>query len=127
MTIGFLVPPKCDATCLVHWNGVLPACAQSDGEMGICLRAAPLVNVAELRRDVAHDAVQGQHLVERALRSAFGARAVVADDVDDEGVVHLAHVFDGLNQPAHLIVGVLGKAGEDLHLPREETLLLGRH
>ncbi|GEM_PF-6093113 len=27
MIIGFRVPPKCDATCFVHWNGVLPACA----------------------------------------------------------------------------------------------------
>ena len=27
-TIGLRVPPKCDATCFVHWNGVLPACAQ---------------------------------------------------------------------------------------------------
>ena len=27
-TIGFRVPPRCDATCFPHWNGVLPAHAQ---------------------------------------------------------------------------------------------------
>ena len=25
------VPPKCEATCLVHWNGVFIACAQPTG------------------------------------------------------------------------------------------------
>jgi hypothetical protein len=26
--VPFLVPPQCDATCLVHWEGVFMACAQ---------------------------------------------------------------------------------------------------
>jgi hypothetical protein len=24
MTMGFRVPPRCEPTCLPHWNGVLP-------------------------------------------------------------------------------------------------------
>ena len=28
-TIGLRVPPRCEATCLPHWNGVLPAHAQA--------------------------------------------------------------------------------------------------
>jgi hypothetical protein len=30
-TIGLRDPPKCDATCLTHWNGALPAHAQPSG------------------------------------------------------------------------------------------------
>ena len=29
MTIGFRVPPRCEPTCLPHWNGVLPAHAHA--------------------------------------------------------------------------------------------------
>ena len=31
MTIGLRVPPRWEATCLTHWNGVLPAQAQPTG------------------------------------------------------------------------------------------------
>ena len=34
ITIGLRVPPRCDATCLVHWNGVLAASAQPTGMFG---------------------------------------------------------------------------------------------
>ena len=56
---------------------------------------------------------------------AFGARPVVADDVEDERVVQLAEVFDGLDQPADLVVGVLAEPGEHFHLAGEELLLVG--
>jgi hypothetical protein len=29
ITIGLRVPPRCEPTCLPHWNGVLPAHAQA--------------------------------------------------------------------------------------------------
>ncbi len=29
MAIGLRVPPRCEPTCLPHWNGVLPAHAQA--------------------------------------------------------------------------------------------------
>ena len=31
MTRPLRVPPKCEAICLVHWNGVSIACAQPTG------------------------------------------------------------------------------------------------
>ena len=31
MAIAFFVPPKCEAICLVHWNGVSMAWAQPIG------------------------------------------------------------------------------------------------
>ena len=76
-------------------------------------------------RDGFGHAVEVGHLVEQAVHGAFGARAVVADDVEDERVVQLAQVFDGLDEPADLEVGVFAEAGEDFHLAGEELLLVG--
>ena len=89
------------------------------------LRPAPLVDVLEHVRHRLVDAVEVRHLVEHADHAAFGAGAVVADDVDDQRVVELADVFDRLHHAADLVVGVLGEAGEHLHLPREQLLLVG--
>ena len=52
------------------------------------------------------DAIERRELVRRALQHAFRARAVIAADVDDQGVVELAKVFDGLDDPADLVVGI---------------------
>ena len=71
-------------------------------------------------------AVEVGHLVEQPVHAAFGARAVVADDVEDQRVVELAGRLDGLDQPADLGVGVLAEAGEHLHLAGEELLLIRR-
>ena len=71
------------------------------------------------------DAVEVGHLIEQAVHGAFAARAVVADDVEDERVVQLAEVLDGLDDAADLEVGILAEAGEDLHLAGEEPLLVG--
>ena len=70
------------------------------------------------------NAIEGGELVRRAVEHAFGARAVVATDVDDQGVVELAEVFDGLDDPADLVVGV-GEVGPiDVRLLDEELLLV---
>ncbi len=62
-------------------------------------------------------------LVRRAVEHAFRARAVVAADVDDQGVVEFAEVFDRLDDAADLIVGV-GKVGTiDVRLLDEELFL----
>ena len=72
------------------------------------------------------DAVEERDLVGCPQRTPFGAGAVVAVDVDDQGVVELADVLDGLDDTADLVVVVCLVGGEDLHLPDEELLLLGR-
>ncbi len=70
------------------------------------------------------NAIEGGELVRGAVEHAFGARAVVAADVDDQGVVQFAEVFDGLDDPADLVVGV-GEVGPvDVGLLDEELLLL---
>ena len=69
------------------------------------------------------DTIEGRELVRRAVDHAFGARAVVAADVDDQGVVELAEVFDGLDDPTDLIVGVSEVSAIDIGLLDEELLL----
>jgi len=56
------------------------------------------------------DAIEPRDFVGRARRATFGAGAVVAVDVDDERVVELAHVLDGLNDAPDFAV-VVGREG----------------
>jgi hypothetical protein len=49
------------------------------------------------QRTVLHrhrNAIEGGELVRCAVEHAFSTRAIVATDVDDQGVVELAEVFD---------------------------------
>ena len=71
----------------------------------------------ELRR-----AVQHQELVEGAVDGSFGARAVVAEDVEDEGVIEDPEVLERVDEPADVMVGVLEEPGVDLHLSGEHRL-----
>ena len=71
------------------------------------------------------NAVVGGHLVWRADSGAFGAGAVVTADVNDQGVVKLAHVLDRLNHATDLMVGVSGVGGKYFRLMREELLAVG--
>ena len=72
------------------------------------------------------DAVEERDFVGRAEEAALGAGAVVAVDVDDERVVELAHVLDGLDDAADLVIVVGRVGGEDFDLPDEQLLLLRR-
>lgn len=72
------------------------------------------------------DAVEERDLVGRAERTTLGAGAVVAVDVDDQRVVELAHVRDGLDDPADLVVVVRRVGGENFHLANEQLLLFRR-
>ena len=126
ITMPLRVPPKWLATCLVHWNGVLPAHAQPMAKCGNVVGSPHVVDVIHHLLGFADDAVERHHLVVGAFRSALGARAVVADDVEEQRVVQLADLLELRDEPADLGVGVLGEAGEGLHLPLEEPLLLRR-
>ena len=84
---------------------------------------AVLVDQRELLLGGEGDPVLHRQLVEGAGQRALQARAVVAEDVDDERVVELAHLLDRVEQAADVPVGVLLEAGVDLHLPRVQLLL----
>jgi hypothetical protein len=81
----------------------------------------------ELGRLQRGGSVEVDHLVERAVDRALGRRPVVADDVEDERVVKHAQVVQGIDQPAHVVVGVLEEAGVDLHLPPQHRKQLRGH
>ena len=85
---------------------------------------APELVPEKLVLDRHGNAIEGGELVRRAVEHAFSAGAVVAADVDDQGVVELAEVFDGLDDPADLVVGVREVRPVDVGLLDEELLLL---
>ena len=118
------VPPKCEATCLTHLNGVPIAQAQPTEKCGK-VRSEPQNGYHRILVLHRHgDAVEIGELVRRAVLPALGARAVVAADVDDQRVVPLAQVVDRLDHPADLVVGIGEVGGVDVGLPDEELLLL---
>ena len=90
------------------------------------LEAAPLERELELLLVGQRDPVQRRQLVERAGQRALHAGAVVAPDVDHEGVVELAHLLDRVDHAADVPVGVLAEARVHLHLPRVEAPLVRR-
>ena len=51
---------------------------------------------------------------------AFRARAIVAADVDDDRVVELAHLFDGVDDAADFVVGISEVSGVDVNLTQEK-------
>ena len=66
MTMPCRVPPKCEATCLVHLNGVSKAHDQATAMCGVVLRRAPDVVEFQLIRDRNLDALEGGHVEGRA-------------------------------------------------------------
>ncbi len=86
------------------------------------LDAAVLVDQLQLLLRGEVDAVQERHLVERARGGPFEARAVVAPDVEDQRVVEVAHLLDGVEEASGVPVGVVLEARVDLHLPGVELL-----
>ena len=72
------------------------------------------------------DAVLRQQFADAAVL-AFGRRAVVAPDVEDERVVAVAETVDLIDDAADLDVDVFGKAGKHLHQAALERLFVLRN
>ena len=98
----------------------------ADGVVRKRARAAPLLEVGHVDCGGIDNPVERHHFVVGALGPPFRAGPVVADDVDEERVVHHAHLLQSLHEPSDLLVRMLAKAGERLHLPRLELFLIGR-
>ena len=110
---------------MVHLNGVSKAHDHATDMCGVvCAEPQDIVEF-QLDLDGNIDALNRGHVERRAERGAFGARAVVAADIDDERVVELAQVVDGLDHPADFVVGVGHIGGEDIRLADEQLLLIG--
>ena len=117
------VPPKCDATCFTHLNGVLIAHAQPGGEVRERAVRSPERIPEELILHRYLNAIEEGEFVRRAVQHAFRARAIVAADINDEGVVELAQILHGLDDAADLVVGVSQIRAIDVHLSGEEFFL----
>ena len=85
-------------------------------------RRPPEVVPEKLILDRHGDAVERGELVRRPVQHALGARAVVTGDIDDQRVVELAEVLDGLNDAADLVVRVRQVGTVDVGLLDEELL-----
>ena len=86
--------------------------------------AADLVDAGPQLAAPGGRAVHQPTVVDRSLRSAFGARTVVGDR-DDHGVVEVAGVGEELEQPGDLRVGVREVRGEALHEARRDRAVFG--
>ena len=85
-----------------------------------------VVDVLEQPIGIFGHAVLERRRAPRAMDGAFGRRAVVACDVDDDGVVAEAHCIGRIDHALDLRVGVLKEAGEDFHqTPRDRAVLFG--
>ena len=104
---------------------MLPANVQPHGVVVEVFRAAELVDRREILLQIVGHVVEELVLVDRAVRSALGARAVVGDE-HDQRVVELAQLLEEVDQAADVVVGVLEEAGEHLHHARIQLALVRR-
>jgi len=88
-------------------------------------RAADFFDALEHEGHIVKETELCLHVVERAGERPFGARAVVADDVNDQGVVAQSHLLDCVDKPADLRVHVLEEAGKHFLHARVEAFLVG--
>ena len=89
------------------------------------IEPADLVQRGKLLFDRIRNSVLRQQFADRAVL-AFGAGAVVAENVDHDGVVANAETIQFVHHPAGLHVDMLDEAGEDFHQPPlERALRLG--
>ncbi len=86
------------------------------------IQAAEFLQCVDVLRDLGRDAILCELLADGAVQP-LGRRAVVAPDVEDQGVVELALALDLGDDLSRVDVGVLGEAGEDLHQAALERLL----
>ena len=93
--------------------------------MRLGLVRTPDVVIFQLICDRNVNGFEGGLVERRADDGAFGARAIVAADEDDQRVVELAHVLYCLNDAANFVIGIGHVRGEDLGLTREKLLFLG--
>ena len=77
----------------------------------------------EVLGEIVGHAVGELHLVDRAVRAALAAGAVVGDD-DDHRVLELLVRLEVVEQPPDVVVGVSEEARVHLRHAREEPLLL---
>ena len=105
MIMPLRVPPKSDATCLVHVNGESNATAQPAAMCG----KVSLPPHSSSWQQILHffdNAVEIGHLVVHADDPALGTGAIVTGYVDEQSIVQLTDFFDRRNKTADLVIGL---------------------
>ena len=92
--------------------------------MRLGLVRTPDIVIFQLVCDRYVDGFEGGLVERRADEGAFGARAIVATNEDDQRVVELAQILYGLNDTANFVIGIGHVRGEDLSLTREKLLFI---
>src|SRR5262245_53498127 len=83
-----------------------------------------LVDAVQHLREGRLEPLKRHGLVGGTRQRTLGARAVIADDVDDESVLKLAHLLQRVHHAADFVIGVFEKVSIVLGLASHETLLL---
>ena len=115
--------PAVELVALPHLERRVERHRPAVGVVVIGLRPAKIVEHGEVGRDVVRDAVEEQHLVDRAVRPPLAAGSVVRDD-EDEGVLSLARFLQIIKEAPDLMVRVGEETRVDLCHPREQPLLI---
>ena len=90
-----------------------------------CRRAAKFIHSSHDFFEILRNGVEKCHYVEQALWSAFGARAVISLDVNDQRVVELAQVRKRIDDATHLRVAIAQRGRIDLHHVCCDLLVVG--
>src|SRR5262249_8340879 len=94
----------------------------ADRDIWLGLRAANVVVLGQQAGQAELDAVQTRNAVDRALQTAFGRGAIVADDVNDQRIVELTFRSNGVDHASDLGVGIFEVGRVVLHHPRIDSL-----
>src|SRR5205085_9003038 len=91
------------------------------------LGAAPsIIEIFQLISDRNIDTIERSDFIWSAPKRTFNTCAIVAADKNDQRVVKLAHVLDGLNDPANLVVRVGEVSGVNIRLSDKHLLFVYR-
>ena len=94
-------------------------------EVGECVRSAPLVDVRELRRHVADNAVESEHLVVGAVRARLRRSSRCRRRCRRRACCPSRPCLRAAEtRRPDLVVGVLAESREGLHLASEQALLI---
>src|SRR6266849_6967422 len=89
-----------------------------------CRRATEFIHASHDFLEILRNGVEKGHFVEQALWTAFGARAIVALNVDDQRVVEFTQVRKRIDDATHLGVAIAQRGGIDLHHVSRDLLVV---
>ena len=115
--------PSVELVALPHLEGGVERHGPAGRIVVVGAGAAQLVDLGQILSQVVRDAVGELHFIDRAVRSAFAAGAVVGDQ-HDQGVVQFAALLEGVQQASDVVVGVGEETGVHLGHPGEQASLV---